>query len=155
MEYTVKELFEIIDEVKNKDDYYYNIIKGGLGAEYYINLITEFNPDKNIIIRADRHNKSFTQIKDIKNKKINVDGILLYQYISHNEDFEIFRINDFDSLLEIMSGDDGLFDMFVGDMIIIENGKRRKFYVKDRDGAVLRWNEVDGKSKDDIVIEWY
>ena len=55
-----------------------------------------------------------------------------------------------------MLGKLGLSDMFTGDIVVIENGKRKKYKVKDTNGNILHWEDIDkiNKQKIKMFIDW-
>lgn len=155
MKYTLKEIFEIIDERKEKEEFYYVLSSGGWGTGYYLSRITSFTPDEKIIVRSNRNQKEIDYI-DIAHQEIEVEGFLLYEYISHTEEYQITCLPSLNEVTNIIYSEKGLLDMFIGDMIVIENGKRKKFYVKDASGRLLTWNDIDRIEKHGIefFIEW-
>lgn len=155
MKYTLQELFEIIDERKEKEEFYYTLSNGGWGAEYYLSRITSFTPDEKIIVSSNRNQKEINNI-DIKHQEVEIDGILLYEYISHTEEYQITRLSDFSEITNVIYSERGLLNIFCGDIIVIENGKRKKFYVKDASGKLLTWDDIDRIKKHGIafIIEW-
>ena len=156
MKYTLQEIFEIIDERKEKEEFYYVLSSGGWGADYYLSRITSFTPSEKIIVRSNRNQKEIDCI-DIKHQEVEIDGILLYEYISHTEEYQITRFPSLDEVINIIYSEKGLLDMFIGDMIVIEHGKRKKFYVKDTSGRLLTWDDIERIRKHavEFFIEWY
>ena len=73
MKYSLQEIFEIIDERKEKGEFYYALSSGGWGAEYYLSRITSFIPDDKIIVNSDRNKKEIDHI-DIKHQEVEIDG---------------------------------------------------------------------------------
>lgn len=51
MKYTIRKLFEVIDEVKDEDEFFYQLDYGEKGADYFIELITNFSPKEKEIIK--------------------------------------------------------------------------------------------------------
>ena len=88
MKYTLQEIFAIIDERKEKEEFYYSLSSGGWGVDYYLSRITSFTPDEKIIVRSNRNQKEIDYI-DIAHQEIGVEGFLLYEYISHTEEYQI------------------------------------------------------------------
>ena len=81
---------------------------------------------------------------------------MFYEYIGHNEDYKITRLRSLDETVKIMLSTTGLSAMFTGDIVVIEKGKRRRYYVKDVDGNILHWEDIDKRKKQGIemFIEW-
>ena len=155
MKYTLQEIFAIIDERKEKEEFYYSLSSGGWGVDYYLSRITSFTPDEKIIVRSNRNQKEIDYI-DIAHQEIGVEGFLLYEYISHTEEYQITCLPSLNEVTNIIYSEKGLLDMFIGDMIVIENGKRKKFYVKDTSGRLLTWDDIDKikKHRIELFIEW-
>ena len=155
MKYTLQEIFEIIDERKEKEEFYYALSSGDWGVDYYLSKLTSFTPDEKIIVRSNRNQKEIDYI-DIAHQEIEVEGFLLYEYISHTEEYQITCLPSLNEVTKIIYSEKGLLDMFIGDMIVIENGKRKKFYVKDTSGRLLTWDDIDKikKHRIELFIEW-
>ena len=154
MKYTLQELFEVIDERKEKEEFYYALSSGGWGANYYLNRITSFTPDEKIIISSNRNQKELDHMV-MKQQEVEIDGFLLYEYISHTEEYQITRLLSLNEATNIICSEKGLLNMFTGDMIVIENGKRKKFYVKDASGRLLSRDDIDRKRHGiKFLIEW-
>ena len=155
MKYTLQELFGVIDERKEKEEFYYALSSGGWGTDYYLSRITRFTPDEKIIISSSRNQKEPDNI-DMKQQEVEIDGFLLYEYIPHTEEYQITRLSSLNEATNIICSEKGLLNMFSGDMIVIENGKRKKFYVKDTSGRLLTWDDIDRIKKHGIefFIEW-
>ena len=154
MKCTLQELFEIIDERKEKEEFYYALSSGGWGVDYYLSRITSFTPDEKIIISSSRNQKELDHI-DMKQQEVEIDGFLLYEYISHTEEYQITRLPGLNEATNIICSEKGLLNMFTGDMIVIENGKRKKFYVKDVSGRLLSRDDIDRKRHGiKFLIEW-
>ena len=168
MKYSLKELFEVIDEKKTELEFYYDDT-GELGLDYYIDLITYFEPnnEKRIIEGFAKSNK-YEKIKNLDKdlKQIDVSGLLVYSCISHLEDFYIERAKDIKEVEDYMYGGAGISNGFTGDIIVLENGKRKKFFIKDFEGNILKdgcyinnlWSEDREDHEDDekplFIIEW-
>ena len=153
MQYTLNELFKIIDEPKTPKDFFSPLAMGDLGTSYYLDLITSFTPDEKQIIEADGHKKRISN-QELGDYVINAD-ILLYEFISHSEDFIINKMKDMNEVLETMLGPRGICNMFTGDMIIIRDGKRKKYRIKNRSGNIITCLDLpDNSSAEDISIEW-
>lgn len=157
MKYTLKQLFEVIDEVKTENEFFYSLAEGDLGTDYYLDLITDFDPEKKVVITADGNSKKISN-PDIEEQLIEVNGVLVYEFISHNEDFKITRVKNIDEAIEIMLSPSGLYNMFSGDILIIENGKRKMYVVKDKYGNIVTCDNIDNLCKNNpdnhISIEW-
>lgn len=166
MKYSLKELFEVIDEKKSEFEFYEEDT-GEFGVDYYLDLITYFEPDNKYDIVNGRYlniikaHYRFEKLKNLnKNlKQIDVSGILVYEYIPHVEDFRIFRVKDIKEAEEFMCSNLGLLGIYTGDIVILENGKRKKFFIKDFKGNILTW--CDGSMLQDketgellFTIEW-
>jgi hypothetical protein len=155
MKYSLHKIFELIDEEKTENDFYYNLSRGGYGLDYYFNLITSYTPKEKIIINADC-NKKKMDTSHIISEELDIDDILFYEYIGHNENYSISRLGSLDEAIKIMLGKLGLSDMFTGDIVVIENGKRKKYKVKDTNGNILHWEDIDkiNKQKIKMFIDW-
>ena len=155
MKYSLQKIFEVIDEKKTEDDYYYDL-SGEFGVDYYFNLLTNYDPQGKVLLCADCHKKQSNN-SDIRFEEIDVDGILLYQYFSHEEDYKIMRLKCFDEVLDIMYSEYGLLNIFIGDIVVIENGIKKRYHVKDADGNILYWGDIERIKKQGIemIIEWY
>ena len=79
----------------------------------------------------------------------------MYEFISHSEDFIINKMKDMNEVLETMLGPRGICNMFTGDMIIIRDGKRKKYRIKNRLGNIITCLDLpDNSSPEDISIDW-
>ena len=156
MKYSLQKIFELIDAEKTETDYYYDISRGGDGVDYYLDLITGYSPEENVIISADCHEKRINNA-NIRFEEVDVDGILLYEYVGHCEDFKITRLESLNEAVNIMLGECGLLDMFTIDIIVIENGKKKSYCVRDMDGNIVHWEDIDRikKQRSKIFVEWY
>ena len=167
MKYSLKRLFEIIDEKKSKFEFY-EANTGGFGIDYYIDLITYFEPTNDYNIVNGRHLniiQAYYGVEKLKNldkylKQIDVNGILIYVYIPHVEEFEIFRVKNIKEAEKFMCSELGLLDVYyTGDIVILENGKRKKFFIKDFKGTILTWHDRHMLQDEDtgevlFTIEW-
>jgi len=126
---------------------------GEFGLDYYLDLITDFDPSKKVIVRADG-NKNKLNSANIGKQEIDVDGILVYEYTCHNEDFIVTRVSNINEVMDIMFGSCGLKNMFSGDILIIENGKRKKYRVKDEYGNIVTCENIDKIRNSKLDIEW-
>lgn len=152
----MRKLFEIIAEGKNKKEFYSTSIDVYEDIEDYIDSITRYTPNDSILIEADCHNTILKDtIPDLSAKKLNVDGLLLYYYILHDDDFAFMRIRDYDELLDFIY--ENISNRFIGDIIVIENGKRKKYFIKDSNGQVLNWCWDISKivEKRSFTLEWF
>lgn len=156
MKYTLQQLFEVIDEKKEKEEFYYNLSNGGWGADYYLDRITRFAPNDKIIISSERNKRRFED-KNIAFQQVKVDGLLLFEYTSHTEEYTISRLDSFDEATAAICGENGVLNMFSGDIIVIEDGRRKRFYVKDASGALLKWNDIESVHRrgEKIFVEWH
>lgn len=154
MKCSLQKIFELIDEKKMEEDFYYDL-SGEFGTDYYFNLLTSYDPKGKVLLNADCRKKKICNV-DIRFEEIDIDGILLYQYFSHDEDYKIMRVENFDKVMDVMYGDCGLLNTFIGDIVVIENGIKKRYYVKDADGNILNWEDIDRIKKQGIemIIEW-
>lgn len=156
MKYSIQKILELIDAEKNKDDYYFYLSKGGYGVDYYVNLITDYHPNESVIIRADCHKPKIYN-KNIKFQEIDIDNILIYEYIGHNEDYTITQLDSLEKAIHILLGNCGLLNIFTGDIIVLEDGKRKNYYVRDTNGKILHWEDIEQIKKLELAlyIDWY
>lgn len=155
MKYTLQQLFEVIDEKKEKEEFYCDLSSGGWGTDYYLDKITSFTPNEKTIISSER-NKRKLEDKSIMFQQVEVDGLLLFEYISHTEEYTISRLESIDEATEVIYSESGVMNMFSGDIILIEDGKRKRFYVKDASGTILKWSDMESIKQrgDKIFVEW-
>lgn len=157
MKYTIRQLFEVIDEVKDEKEFFYELDGGNEGADYFIELITSFLPKEKEIIRSDCHEQYLNDLK-LGEQELDVDGILILERMAHEEDYRILRVNTIGEVEKIIFGKAGITNMFTADIIVIENGKRKKYSIKDEKGNVMNCQDFyrkDYKNLDDeYFIEW-
>ena len=155
MKCILQDLFGIIDEKKEKEEFYYALSSGDWGIDYYLSRITSFTPNEKTIISSNR-NQKIVENKNIKYEEVEISGLLLYEYISHTEEYKITRLTSIDEAINIIYSENGLLNMFCGDIVVIENGHRKKYYVKDEFGGVLQWDDIDRIKKNGIkfFVEW-
>lgn len=157
MKYTIRQFFEVIDEVKDKNEFFYELDGGGEGADYFVELITNFEPKEKEIIRSDCHQKYLNDLS-LAEQEISVGGLLIFERMAHEEDYRILRLNTIDEVKKIIFGQAGITNMFTADIIVIENGKRKKYSIKDKKGNVMNCEDFykkDYKNLDDeYFLEW-
>lgn len=155
MKCTILELFNLIVERREKIDYYQDDCI--LEIEDYLQLITSISPKKRELIISDCHAEPLNESIDvIANKKVEVEGLVLYYFVIHDDEFVFLKIKDYEELYYIMSSK--LENSFIGDMVVFENGKKKNFYVKDEKGTIINYNmmEIEKREKrKNLKIEWY
>lgn len=157
MKYSIRQLFEVIDEVKDEKEFFYEFDGGDEGADYFIELITNFSPKEKEIIKSESYEHHLNDLS-LEEQEVDVDGLLIFERMAHEEDYRIFRVNSIEEVEKIIFGKSGITNMFTADIIVIENGKRKKYSIKDKKGNVMNCEEFyrkDYKNLDDeYLIEW-
>lgn len=136
--YTLEKLFQKIDECKKKEEFFYEIESGGEGADYYIELISDFEPQKDTLILADCH-KNPLDDRSLRKECICVDGYLIFDLLAHDEDFRVFRVANIEDVEKFILGEEGIYNMFTRDIVVLENGIRKKYYINDKNGNRVGW----------------
>lgn len=142
MTYSITQLFDLIDQPKDKGEFYYGC-SGNFGTDYYLNRITGFRPDEiRILWGYDDENPVVGLDKARKVICVDDNEIILFLYNSHNEDFIVERMVNIEAALEFMYSKEGLKNEFWGDVSIIRGGKRQKYCVKDSAGKTITWKDI-------------
>ena len=155
MNYSVRELFEIIDQPRAVSDFYNVTADTGHGARFYLGLITAFEPNEKTILTADCHQLSLGA-SALADKMIDVSGLLLYRWIMHDDDFTVTRLENLAEAEDIMLSSCGVSNIFTGDIVVLENGVPRKYQVRGKYGTDLRWYDLEEHPEyfSDLKIEW-
>lgn len=96
-------------------------------------------------IKRDENN--YHQYKDIE---VSVDGYLVYHLIGHTGEY---FIQSRDSLIQVeqnILGSMGLNNMFTTEMIVLLDGKVKRYYVMSEDGNVLLKEQIECMSLEEI-----
>lgn len=149
MIYSIVRLFELIDQPKDKNEFYYDVSNGGLGIDCYTNDITGFKPEDTRILWGFGDEEPLAGL-DIYKESICTygDEILLFECNGHSGDFIVKRMKNMDEVLEFMYGDVGISNQFTGDICIICGNKRRKYYVRDSMGKIITYNNMHNDDMD-------
>lgn len=162
MDYTVLELLNKIvyyekNERKEYEFYQEDIYGGIVDVEYYLKSITCVSPKEKFIIISDCHEEPLSKtisINTIANQTINVDGIMIYYYVQHNEEYVLEKIEDYNELYcEVKKI---LNNCFFDRLIVFVNGEIKDYCVKDQDGQIIHRDYDTEWLKDfgQIRIEW-
>lgn len=155
--YSLEELFQNIDECKEPKEFFYEFESGGEGAEYYIELITDFEPQNNPLILADCHKEPLND-QSLDKEGICVDGYLIFDLLAHDEDFKVFRVANIEEVEKFILSDVGIYNMFTRDIVVLENGIRKKYYINDKNGNRVGWQQFYESNwtnrSYDHYIEW-
>ncbi|WP_242967964.1 hypothetical protein [Tepidibacter mesophilus] len=95
MKYTIRQLFEVIDEVKDENEFFYKLDGGDEDVDGFIELITNFSPKEKEIIRSDCHEQHLNDLS-LGEQRVVVDGLLIFERMAHEEDYRILRVNTID-----------------------------------------------------------
>lgn len=154
MKCTILELFNLIVQSREEVDYYKDDCL--LEIDDYLQLITSISPKEKKVIISDCHAEPLKETIDvIANIEIEVEGLMLYYFVIHDDEFVFIRINDYEELHYIMSLK--LENSFIGDMVVFENGKKKKFCVKDERGIILNYSMMELENREkrkNLIIEW-
>lgn len=139
--YSLQHLFQLIDQPKHPHEFC-SESSGGFGIDYYINRITRFTPTENRIVcgfgdEIPLHGLN-TEEQTILIKE---SAVLLFLYISHNEDFILERQKSMDDVLEFMYGVNGIQNEFWGDIGVIYQNQRKQCYVQTQTGNFVTKEE--------------
>ena len=143
MIYSLQQLFQLIDQPKSPHEFY-SEYSGDFGIDYYINRITRFTPEENRIICGFGDEIPLYGL-NIEKKTIAIEDsdMLLFLYISHNEDFFIERQKSIDDVLEFLYSTNGIQNEFWGDIGIIYKNHRIKCYVRTKTGHYMTKDDFD------------
>ncbi len=157
MKYSIRQLFEVIDEVKDEKEFFYESDGGDEGADYFIELITNFSPKGKEIIKSECHEHHLNDLS-LEEQEVDVDGLLIFERMAHEEDYRVSRVNSIGEVEKTIFGKAGITNMFTADIIVIENGKRKKYSIKDKKGNVMNCEDFyrkDYKNLDEeYLLEW-
>lgn len=152
MECTVLELFRLIVQKRNEVDFYQE--GAGLEMEDYLQSITKISPGEKSVIASDCHEEPLNEpISVISGKTVKVDGLMIYYYILHDDEFRFLKIDNDNELYDMMNH--YLKNYFIGDLIVFENGKKKNYCVKNEQGEILHHSFGEKNDGDKLVIEWY
>lgn len=142
MFYSITELFQLIDQKKDRNEFYYG--NGGpFGIDYYIDRLTGFQPDDTKILWGYCEEAPIKGLDtDKKSIFVKETEILVFTYIGHTEDFEITRMEDLHMAIQYLYGPLGLSNPFNSDISLISGGQRLKYYVKDTGGHIMTQEEI-------------
>ena len=76
--------------------------------------------------------------------------VILFLYISHNEDFIIERWKSIGDVLEFMYSANGIQNEFWGDIGIIDKNQRKKCYVQTKTGNFITKDDITAKEFADL-----
>ena len=152
--YSLENLFKNIDEVKDKEEFFYELARGGEGADYYIGLITDFEPENNNIILADCHKPKLYEWH-LNKESICVDGFLVFQLWAHDEDFRVFRVDNINEVEKIILSGMGIYNMFINDIVVLENGIRKQYYINDKNGNRVGYQQFEQTKYTNLTFDYY
>lgn len=154
MKYTIRKLFEVIDEVKDENEFFYELDSGDEGADYFIKLITNFSPREKEIIKSECHEQCLSNLS-LGEQEVDVDGFLVFERMAHEEDYRILRVNSIYEVEKIIFGKAGITNMFTADIVVLENGKRKKYSIKDKKGNIINFEDFYRKDYKDLDDEYF
>ena len=148
--YSLQHLFQLIDQPKNPHEFY-SEYSGDFGIDYYINRITRFTPKESRIICGFGDEIPLYGL-NIEEKTILIEEneVILFLYISHNEDFIIERQKSISDVLEFMYSANGIQNEFWGDIGIIYKNQRKKCYVQTQTGNFVTKDDITAKKFADL-----
>ncbi len=148
---TLLELFDTITQERRDIDYYQKCCL--LETEEYLRSITSISDTEQKIIVSDCHEEPLNDaINEIACKTVEMDGLLVYYYIIHDDEFYFQKVKDYHELYDIMSAK--LKNRFIGDLVVFENGKKKNYYVKNDKGKIVHYH-WDERIPEEKIIEWY
>lgn len=156
MDYTVLELLNRVVHYKKKEyDFYQENLNWDL--EDYLKTITSISPEEKYIISSDCHEEPLSKtisMNRIADKVVNVDGIMIYSHILHDDDYDFEKIKDYNELYDTMKL--LLNNGFYCSLIVFVDGEQKDYCVKDEDGQILhRDYDKDWLQKfEQMRIEW-
>lgn len=152
MKRTVLELFNLVVQEKNEFDFYQENI--GLEVEDYLESITSFLPREKRVITSKCHEEPLEESTNtIANMSVEMEGLMVYYFVLHDDEFGFVRIENYNELYKIMKL--YLSNCFIGDLIVFENGKKKNYCVKDKKGEILHSPIQERSMIDETIIEWY
>ncbi|MHC1748031.1 MAG: hypothetical protein AB9856_06520 [Cellulosilyticaceae bacterium] len=154
MKYAIRKLFEVIDEVKDENEFFYELDGGDEGADYFIGLITNYSPTEKEIIKSDCHEQCLSNLS-LEEQEVDVDGFLVFERMAHETDYRILRVNSIDEVEKIIFEKPGITNMFTADIVVLENGKRKKYYIRDKQGNILNFEDFYRKDYKDLDDEYF
>lgn len=144
-------LFEFISEKRSNIEYYQEECL--LELEDYLQAVTSISESGNNVIVSDCNEEPIKETLDeISKRTVDSSGLLLYYYVLHDDEFCFMRIKDYGELYAAM--DSKLRNCFIGDMVVFENGAKKRYCVKDEDGQIMYFNLGRSIGDKRVVIEW-
>ena len=121
--------------------------------EEYLDMITEYSPDSRVIFSAEVKVRRKKIYADFEDKLINTDGIIIFYYILHDDDFYCERVSNEDELYDRLYK--SIRNSSIGEFMVFENGIKRNYRVKNAFEEILHSDEWDRRKLHELIIEWY
>lgn len=148
--YSLQHLFQLIDQPKNLHEFY-SESSGDFGIDYYINRITRFTPAESRILCGFGDEIPLHGLNTEEQTILMEDSeVLLFLYISHNEDFILERQKSMDDVLEFMYSVNGIQNEFWGDIGVIYQNQRKQCYVQTQTGNFVTKEDITAKKFADL-----
>lgn len=125
-----------------------------LEIEDYLQSITSVSPKEKEIVISDCHKEPLNEsIDEIASKTIDVEGLIVYYFVIHDDDFRFVKMHDYDELYAVMRS--RLQNWFIGDLVVFENGKKKNYCVKNEKGKIVHYCLGEREQEEKLEIEWY
>lgn len=121
--------------------------------EDYLGMITEYAPDRRIIFSAEARVRRTKIYAGFEDKVINTNGIIIFYYILHNDDFYCERLSNETELYDRLYK--SIRNSSIGEFMVFENGVKRNYRVKNAFEEILHSDEWDRRKLHELIIEWY
>lgn len=152
MEISLLELIMMISTNDNKDHFFKEDIN--LDESDCLQLISSYSPyDKIIFSSGPFQLNNKTSRINFEEKLINTEGLIVFYYILHDDEFFCERIENAQVLYDRL--DRSIRNSFIGDFIVFKNGIKKNYLVKNTSGEILYSNKVDRRNLGELIIEWY
>lgn len=150
MKLSLIDLLERIHGSQQPDDFFKEDVD--LEIEEYLEMITEYSPEGQTIFAADCRTKRKKIYADFDEKVIDTDGIIIFYYILHDDDFRCERVRDMDEMYDRLYK--AIRNQFIGEFMVFENGVKRNYRVKNAFEEILH-SEWERRKLHELIIEWY
>lgn len=150
MKLSLIDLLERIHGSQQPDDFFKEDVD--LEMEEYLEMITEYSPEGETIFASDCRTKRKKIYADFDEKVIDMDGIIMFYYMLHDDDFYCKRVKNTEEMYSRLY--EAVRDPFIGELMVFENGVKRNYRVKNAFEEILH-SESDRRKLHELIIEWY
>ncbi len=126
------------------------MISGIKSIEVQGRLIIEGLCDYSTLGKTDTYNQ-------YKNIEVPVDGYLVYDTIGHTGEYFIQAKDNLMQVEQALLGPDGLNNMFTTEMLVLWDGKIKRYHVINKEGTVLTKTQIEcipEKEVSELKVIW-